>query len=634
MNINLEIEILVLALLLIASIVSIIVRRIRIPYTAALVLAGLLISYRSGVEVELTSKLILSLFLPPLLFEAAFHLSINELRRNMRTILLLAVPGVILSTLLVGGVVALGAGISLTVGLVFGALIAATDPVAVVAIFRKMGAPKRLEVLLEGESLFNDGTAVVLFNLAVGAVVSGDFNLVDGIVDFVRVSGGGILIGLALGWAISRLIALIQDYLTVTTLTTVLAFGSYLVAEQFHFSGVLAVVTAGLMAGNIGEREMSPSARIIVVNFWEFTAFLTNSAVFLLIGLQPDLKRLFTNWEPILWAIGAVLLSRAINIYLISRLASKLPTRWRHVLFWGGLRGAIALALALSLPETIGPGRSTVVVMTLGVVLFSTLGQGISMDWLVHKLKIVTRSDQEFEYESRQARAIAARAGLDHLNSLHNDGLISSHTWELLQPIMEERLKVLTLGVQRILHSTPELEVQEFLTAQREALRAQRSTLAHLRREGILSEVGYERLLTEIDLALQSTDETWARQTLGGHVAPDVDQFLMAVVQARDLENATNGLILHAIPSTIIQSTGGMLRQRNHVLLVGVTDEKLEPAVAALQSSTEHRVEFVPVAETPTEGIEDVPAALADPRRVTIHGATILLFDVERYEVI
>ncbi len=634
MSANLEIKVLILALLLIASIVAIIVRRFRIPYTAALVLAGLAISFQSGLELELTSELILSLFLPPLLFEAAFHLSFTELRRNLGIILLLAVPGVVLSMVLVAGIVSLGASLPLSVALVFGSLIAATDPVAVVAIFRKMGAPKRLEVLLEGESLFNDGTAVVLFNLAVGAAISGEFSLVEGVADFLRVSGGGILIGLTMGWAISRLIARISDYLVVTTLTTVLAFGSFLIAEQFHFSGVLAVVVAGLTAGNVGERGMSPSARAVVLNFWEFTAFLANSAVFLLIGLQPDLFRLLSNWQPILWAILAVLVSRAVNIYLLSRLGGAMPSSWRHVLFWGGLRGAIALALVLSLPEAIGEERGLVTAMALGVVLFSTIGQGISMDWLVHRLRIVTRSDREYEYERRQARAMAARSALEHLNRLHGEGLFSSHTWELLQPIMQERVKVLTAGVYDTLNRTPELETQEMITAQKEALRAQRSTFARLRREGLLSEASYEELLAEVDIAMESTDDSHARQLLGARSAQDVDQLLLAVVQARDFEAVAHALSLRGITSTILRSRGGLLRQRNHVLMLGIPQGKLPAAVAAIQSATQHRVEFLPREELQAAVAGEKGLPIPEPTPVTIHGATVFLVDVERFEVI
>jgi len=281
-----EIETLILELLLIVSIVAVVVRRLRIPYTVGLVLAGLALSLRPPIQLELTPELILAILLPPLLFEAAFHLNIDHLRRNVGTILLLAIPGVILTMLITGGILSFGAGLPLTAALVFGALIAATDPVSVVGIFRRIGAPKRLEVLLEGESLFNDGTAIVLFGIALGALGTGEFDIVQGAIDFIIVGGGGVLVGLILGVLAIPLLARIDDHLVETTLTTLLAFGSYLVAEQLqvsgvHLSGVLAVVTAGLIAGNVGRREMSPTTRIAVLNFWEYVAFLANSVFFL-----------------------------------------------------------------------------------------------------------------------------------------------------------------------------------------------------------------------------------------------------------------------------------------------------------------------------------------------------------------
>jgi hypothetical protein len=208
--------------------------------------------------------------------------------------------------------------------LLFGALIAATDPISVVGIFRRLGAPKRLAVLLEGESLFNDGTAVVLFNLAAAVAVTGTADWGGGLLLFVWTAGGGLLIGLGLGWLISRVIATIDDHLVETTLTTVLAFGSYLVAEQVGMSGVLAVVAAGLVNGNLGPQGMRPGTRLVVFTFWEYAAFLASSAVFLLIGLQVNLATLAEYAIPVVWAVAAVL-SAAITIYGVARLGGRCP---------------------------------------------------------------------------------------------------------------------------------------------------------------------------------------------------------------------------------------------------------------------------------------------------------------------
>ena len=621
-----QLETLILELLLIVSLVAIAVRRFRIPYTVALVLAGLALSLRASIEITLTPELILSILLPPLVFEAAFHLNLDKLQRNLTTIGLLAVPGVVITMLVVGGILHLGAGLPLGPALIFGSLIAATDPISVLAIFRRLGAPKRLEVLLEGESLFNDGTAIVIYGLALNAVLTGRFNLIGGVIDFAVIAGGGVAVGLVLGWLVLQLIGRIDDYLVETTLTTVLAFGSYLLAERLGVSGVLAVVTAGLLNGNIGQRGMSPTTRIVVLNFWEYVAFLANSAIFLLIGLDIDLPALASNWQFILWAIAAILVSRAIAVYSLSRLGREMPERWRHVLFWGGLRGAIALALALSLPAALGPERRTLIVMTFGVVLFTLLLQGLSMDRLLHALRLITRSEAQVQYELRHARALAARAGFEHMQRLYQDGLISLHTWERMQPLLRERMEALAGAVQEALEGAPELEADEIVTARRESLRAQRTMLANLRRDGVIGEETYEQLAAEADVALDASTEEWASQLLLFGAEIRVEQLMLLVVQDRDLEAVVNALAIRNIPSTRIRSTGGFLRQENHLLLVGMPRTKLEEAVRAVDRVSSRRTEFVP------EALVASGLPLAAGRPVEVQGATVFVLDVERYE--
>ena len=621
-----QIESLILELLLVVSVVAIIVRRFRIPYTVALVVAGLALSFRAGLQIELTSELILALLLPPLVFEAAFHLEYENLKRNLLVIGLLAIPGVVFNMLIVGGILNLGPGIPLAIALVFGALIAATDPVSVVAIFRRLGAPKQMEVLLEGESLFNDGTAIVIFGLALEIVNAGSLNIIASITDFVRVAAGGLLIGASLGWLFSRLAARVDDYLIETTLTTVLAFGAYLVAEQFHLSGVLAVVAAGLVSGNVGEREMSPTTRIVLVNFWEYLAFLANSAVFLLIGADIEIGSMLSNWSLILWAIGAVLVSRAITIYSLTQIERTIPNRWRHVLFWGGLRGAIALALALSIPGDFGPERRTLIEMTYGVVLFSLVVQGMSMNTVLKRLGITIQTEEELEYERRHARAMAARAGLQHLQGLSEDGLISAHTWRTIEPMLQQRMDALVGSVQEVISESPELEAEEMETSRREMLRAQRSMLSNLRTSGTISEETFDELVTEIDQALTADREAWGEYAIRAVEDEDICQLMLVVVQSRDLESASNALAIRGIQVTRIQSMGGYLRKRNHVLMLGIGQGRLQDALDTLERVCQKRVEYIAPAELGTEGQEPIP--------VTLRGATSFVFDVERCEVL
>jgi CPA1 family monovalent cation:H+ antiporter len=505
------IEEITVLLLLIASAVAVLARRLRIPYTLGLVLIGLALSLLSSTVIRISPQIILALLVPPLIFEAAFHLRWDDLRRDFWLILLLAVPGVILTTLFVGGVVAVGTGLTIQAALVLGALVSATDPVAVVALFRRLGVPRRLQVLLEGESLFNDGTAIVMFNLMIAIALAGQFNLVTSVRDFLTVSGGGVLIGIALGLIISQTIARIRDPLVETTLTTVLAFGSYLIAEYFHVSGVLAVVAAGITNGNAGPSGMSATTRLVVFNFWEYAAFIANSFIFLLIGLTFDLDVMVANWQAIIWAILAALAARLLSIYGFSFLGHEIPAKWKHILFWGGLRGAITLALALSLPETgpLAPVRGTLQAMAFGVVLFTLLVQGSSTNWLVKTLKLIQRSQYQEEYELRHARFVAGRAAHDYLRRMTQRGLLSEHTWQRLSPRLEEQNNALVNAVREVMISDPAVEAEELDTARREALRAQRSALRGLLRDGVISETSYSLLLDEVDSALMQENLSW-----------------------------------------------------------------------------------------------------------------------------
>ncbi len=509
-------ETLIIELLLIASLVAIAVRRLRIPYTVALVIVGLLITFQQPLEINLTPELILALFVPPLVFEAAFHLNLRELRRNLPSVLLLAVVGVILSTLIVGVLLAWGIQLALSSALVFGALISATDPVAVVALFRSLGVPKRLSILIEGESLFNDGTAIVVFNLALVAALTGQFNPAVGVVNFFQVAIGGVAVGLVLGWLTSQVIERVDDYLIETTLTTVLAFGAYLVAERLHFSGVLAVVAAGLVNGNLSPQGMSPTTRIVLFNFWEYIAFLANSLVFLLIGLQVNIPALVTAWQPVLWAIGAVLLARLTVIYGLAWVANRwmepIPFRWQHIMNWGGLRGAISLALALSLPVALGPDRELLRVMAFGVVLFTLLVQATTMGSLVGRLRVLVRGENQIEYEMRQARLIAMRASVNRLDRLHREGVISTHTWERLKPQLSDQADTLAAAVRQVLRADPTLEAQELEAARREILRAQRSAFNELWRDGIISNETLERVAPEVDASLVTPESADLRE--------------------------------------------------------------------------------------------------------------------------
>jgi CPA1 family monovalent cation:H+ antiporter len=617
------IEEVVIGLLLIAVIVGILTRRLRVPYTVGLVLIGLALSLRGQSDVNFPPELFLALLVPPLVFEAAFHLNIRDLQYDLAPILALAIPGVLLTTGLVGLVVAWGTGSPLSLTLVFGSLVAATDPVAVVALFRTLGVPKRLQVLLEGESLFNDGTAIVVFNLVLTIAITGHFDLLDSLIDFVIVSGGGLVVGLLLGMIFSQITRRIDDPLIETTLTGVLAFGSYLVAEEIHVSGVLAVVAAGLVAGNVGPRNMSPSTRVLVFNFWEILAFLANSLVFLLIGLQIDLLALIANWQVIMWAIVAVLAARAVSVYGLSWVGRGVPGKYKHVLYWGGLRGAISLALAISLPASLGNLRSDIQAMAFGVVLFTLLFQGLTMRPLIRKMGLIKRRENQDEYERRHARSVMSKAAYERLETMMHNGILSEHVWESLEPALAAHTTNTAKAVRNIMHEHPEVEIEEYQAARREALTQQRSTLSSLLRDGIISEEVFSELATEIDQSQTDAQIDWLEAT--HHAIPEtITEMLAIVIQEEDLEKAIEALERTNAPFVRMPSTGEFLGRRSTTILIGIRKNEKEHIIKTLQDSVQERVAvWQPEAENET--------AIDSPAEVTI-GATLFSFDIERYE--
>ena len=379
-----------LILLTVATLVAAISRKLHIPYTIALVAVGLLLGFFGNLDAPpLDKELLFAVFLPGLLFEAAYHLKADEFWHNKFAIIVLAVPGVIVSialtALLVMGAVSAGwlTSIGWRQALVFAALIAATDPVAVVSLFRELGVARRLQVLVEGESLLNDGTAVVIFTLAV-AIATGGAAVAPSplslLAQFAFMVGGGVIVGLLIGFGVTWIMGRVDDPATEITLTMIAAYGSFALAESFGVSGVIATVASGMLCGSYAARlAMSPATREAVVGFWSYVSFMLNSVVFLLLGLTVHLRALGSEWLAILLAYLAVTIGRAIMIFGVSALLR--PTRerledgWPKILVLGGLRGALSMVLALSLPPNF-PARGQIVTITFGVVILSILLQG------------------------------------------------------------------------------------------------------------------------------------------------------------------------------------------------------------------------------------------------------------------
>lgn len=371
-------------LLLIAAVVAMLTKRLRLPYSAGLVAAGIaLAAIPFAPRIVVTKQLIYTGLLPPLLFEAAYHIQWDRLRRNALVVILLATLGVILSAGVTAAGMHLFAHWGWRAALVFGALIAATDPVSVIAIFREAEARGRLLLLIEAESLLNDGTASVAFAVVVAFATGQSITTSGALFIALQMIGGGVACGAVVGVGSLLLTGRTDDHLIEVTFTTVAAYGSFLLADSFGMSGVLATITAGLVMRNFSQLDgISPRGKEAVSNFWQYAAFISNSMVFLLIGTQQKNQHFLAIWLPSLIAVGVVLGARAIAVCSCAALFrwSSLRVSGKHqmALVWGGLRGALALALALGLPQDLAL-RQEIVTVSFGVVAFSIFVEGLTM---------------------------------------------------------------------------------------------------------------------------------------------------------------------------------------------------------------------------------------------------------------
>lgn len=380
-----------LALLLISGVVAILTRKFRVPYSIGLVCAGILLSlYPLFSNIPFTKDLIFNVFLPPLVFEAALQMRWKDLRKQLGVVVTLATVGVCLSA----AVTALGmrylAGWNWAGALLFGALIAATDPVSVIATFKEAGVHGRLRLLVEAESLFNDGTAAVAFAVILTSIQGNAASFTGVATTLFLTIAGGVFCGALVAGAILLLVGRTDDHLVQFTFTTVAAYGSFLLAEHFHFSGVLASLTAGLLIGNLEKpHAISSSDKGAIIAYWEYLGFLANSLIFIAIGIHESHQHFMSILPSAIIAILFVLLGRVAAVYpccaVFAHSDVRVQGKHQLVLFWGGLRGALALALAVGLPPWV-PNREAIISVTFAVVAFSIFAQGLTMTPLLKRL--------------------------------------------------------------------------------------------------------------------------------------------------------------------------------------------------------------------------------------------------------
>lgn len=506
-------------LLLVATVVALLSRRLRIPYVTGLVLAGLAITEFLSGRTSLDSSLILNLFLPILLFEAAINTDISRLRSTIKPITMLAVPGIMISAGITAIVLKFVLAVDWISALLLGTILAITDTVSVIAVFREVSVPSRLTTIVEGESLFNDGAALVLFNLIlrIHNTGTGSVSFWAGMQQLIVVILGGVAIGLVLGYLGVGLLVRSDDNFSGILLTVALALGAYQLGHWVGASGVVAVVVAGLLVGNMGSSDLgTASERITLYSFWDYAGFGVNTFIFLLIGIEVNLSTLWQILPAVLLAILAYQMGRALSVYsllaIVKWIDRPIPLRWQHILFLGNIKGSLSMALVLSLPASL-TGRGYLIAIVFGAVLLSLVFQGLSLPWFIKRLNLSSLSPTQVQTEELRADLIAAKAAQEELEGMLKTGVLPKAIYEEMRALYQVQVTKAEKALRDLYNqwavdvATGQGDPSRLDAIRKRLLLAEKGALSTALRRQILSEAIARQRMRELDEKLVSLDD-------------------------------------------------------------------------------------------------------------------------------